>query len=360
MIEPATGNLLTARADALVNTVNCEGVMGKGIALQFKQAWPAMFKAYAAACKAGAVVPGRMHVWETNLLPGADRIVGHSGPRFIINFPTKRHWRAGSRLEDIDAGLVDLVAQIRALGVRSIAVPPLGAGNGGLDWAVVRPRVVAALEAVPDVQVLLFEPMGAPPAAEQPVGTERPPLTTSRALFLKLMALYRIPDYPLRLIEVQKLAYFLQFAGQPLRLEFKAHHYGPYADSLNHVLHRLEGHYLRGATDRKPDTEVVLLEGAEREADQVLATDDDARSRLQRVASLIEGFETPYSMELLATVHWVARHDQEAAVDAEVCVRGVHAWSDRKRKLLEPAHIRVAWEHLRRLGWMPATDAAPA
>jgi O-acetyl-ADP-ribose deacetylase (regulator of RNase III) len=351
MIETATGNLLTARAEALVNTVNCEGVMGKGIALQFKQAWPAMFKAYAAACKAGTVVPGRMHVWETNLL---------QGPRFIINFPTKRHWRAGSRLEDIDAGLVDLVAQIRALGVRSIAVPPLGAGNGGLDWSVVRPRIVAALDGIPEVQVLLFEPMGAPPAAEQPVGTEREPLTISRALFLKLMALYRIPDYQLRLIEVQKLAYFLQIAGQPLRLDFKPHHYGPYADSLNHVLQRLEGHYLRGATDRKPDTEVWLLEGAEVAADQLLANDDGARARLHRVAALIEGFETPYSMELLATVHWVAHHEAQAAVDVEVCVHRVHAWSDRKRKLLEPPHIRIAWEHLHRLGWMPTADGAPA
>lgn len=151
MIESASGDLLAAPVDALVNTVNCEGVMGKGIALQFKQAWPAMFKAYRAACKAGEVVPGRMHVWETGLL---------HGPRFIINFPTKRHWREGSRLEDIDAGLVDLVAQVRALGIRSIAVPPLGAGNGGLDWAVVRARVVAAVEGVPEVRVVLFEPVG--------------------------------------------------------------------------------------------------------------------------------------------------------------------------------------------------------
>jgi O-acetyl-ADP-ribose deacetylase (regulator of RNase III) len=352
MIERATGNLLTAHADALVNTVNCEGVMGKGIALQFKQAWPAMFKAYAAACKAGTVVPGRMHVWATNL--------PQAGPRFIINFPTKRRWREGSRLEDIDAGLVDLVAQISALGIRSIAIPPLGAGNGGLDWSVVRPRIVAALEAIPEVRVLLFEPAGAPEAAEQPIGTSRPALNVARALFIKLMALYRIPDYQLRLIEVQKLAYFLQIAGQPLRLNFVPHHYGPYADSLHHVLQRLEGHYLRGATDRKPDTEVRLLDGAEAEADQLLATDADALARLRRVAALIEGFETPYSMELLATVHWVAHHEAQAAADVDVCVQRVHAWSERKRKLLEPPHIRIAWQHLHRLGWMPAAADAPA
>lgn len=165
MIEPATGNLLAAPVDALVNAVNCEGVMGKGIALQFKQAWPAMFKAYAAACKVGAVAPGRMFVWETNLLQAPTQGAVRAAPRFIVNFPTKRRWRAGSRLEDIDAGLVDLVAQVRALGIRSIAVPPLGAGNGGLDWAVVRPRIVAALERVPEVRVLLFEPLGAAPAS---------------------------------------------------------------------------------------------------------------------------------------------------------------------------------------------------
>jgi O-acetyl-ADP-ribose deacetylase (regulator of RNase III) len=237
MIETASGNLLRAPVDALVNTVNCVGVMGKGIALQFKQAYPAMFEAYAKAAKGKAIVPGRMFVYETGSLVG---------PRLVINFPTKRHWKGNSRLEDIDAGLVDLVRVIEAREIRSIAIPPLGAGNGGLDWLVVRPRIAAALESLPDVRVLLFEPRGEPVAEERVTGTERPPLTVARALFLRLMDLYGIPDYAMTLLEVQKLAYFLQVAGEPLRLRFERAPYGPYADNLNQVLRRLEGHYYPG------------------------------------------------------------------------------------------------------------------
>ena len=147
MILSTTGNLLSAQTDALVNTVNCVGVMGKGIALQFKRAWPTMFEAYVAACRQGAVAPGRLHVWA---------IPAESGHRHIVNFPTKRHWREGSRLEDIDAGLVDLRRLIELFGWRSLALPPLGCGNGGLDWRIVRPRVVSTIGEL-SARVELFE-----------------------------------------------------------------------------------------------------------------------------------------------------------------------------------------------------------
>lgn len=149
VIHTGTGDLLHASVDGLVNAVNCEGVMGKGIALQFKQTWPAMYAAYRTEARAGRIRPGEIHVWPTS---------SASGPRYILNFPTKRSWRSQSLLEDIDAGLVDLVARIRALDLRSVAMPALGAGNGGLDWTVVRPRIIAALEALPDVDVHLWEP----------------------------------------------------------------------------------------------------------------------------------------------------------------------------------------------------------
>lgn len=153
MIERTTGNLLNVEADALVNTVNCVGVMGKGIALQFKQAFPEMFKAYQRACKSGTVIPGQMHVYPTGALVG---------PKFIINFPTKRHWRGKSLLEDIESGFVDLVRQVQSLHLRSIAIPALGSGNGGLDWLIVRALIERSFEALPDVQVLLFEPVSEP------------------------------------------------------------------------------------------------------------------------------------------------------------------------------------------------------
>lgn len=151
MIEYKTGDLLAEDAEALVNAVNCVGIMGRGIALEFKQAWPENFKAYAAACRRHEVRPGHMFVSETDRL---------TAPRYIINFPTKRHWRDKSRIEDIEAGLEALVAEIRKRGIRSIAVPALGAGLGGLDWSEVRARIERAMRDLTGVRVVVFEPHG--------------------------------------------------------------------------------------------------------------------------------------------------------------------------------------------------------
>lgn len=348
MIEITRGNLLTAEVEALVNTVNCVGYMGKGIALQFKQAFPANFKAYAAACAAEEVVPGRMLVHDNG---------GLVNPRWIINFPTKRHWRGKSRLEDVASGLSALVADVRRLGIRSIALPPLGCGLGGLDWAVVRPMIESAFAYLPEVKVLLFEPAGAPSATSMPVRTKRPDMTPARALFVKLMHAYSALDYSRTLLEVQKLAYFLQAAGQPLRLRYEAGHYGPYADNLNKVLESMEGHYVRGYGDsQKPTTQIDLLPGAVDEADAFLANDEPARQRLDRVAELIEGFETPYGMELLATVHWVAHEPSpghaERAANAGEAINQVHAWNPRKKSVFRPEHVGVAWARLEEAGWM--------
>lgn len=178
MIEYTSGDILQCEADALVNTVNCVGVMGRGIALQFKNVYPDNFKAYEAACKREAVQPGRMFVFETGQL---------TLPRFIINFPTKRHWRGKSRIEDIDAGLVDLVKVIRDKGIRSIAIPPLGAGLGGLDWNEVRPRIERALAELADVRVLVFEPNGAPAKDKMAHVREVPKMTAGRAALVELM-----------------------------------------------------------------------------------------------------------------------------------------------------------------------------
>jgi O-acetyl-ADP-ribose deacetylase (regulator of RNase III) len=343
MIEEARGNLLQADPEALVNTVNTVGFMGKGIALQFKQAFPGNFRAYAQAVKRGEVQPGRMLVVPTGFV---------TNPRFIINFPTKRHWRGRSRIEDIEAGLKALVEEIRRLGLRSIAIPPLGCGNGGLEWADVRPRIEKALQAVPDVRVLLFAPRGAPAAESMPVRTRRPPMTAGRALIVKLMEQYLGLDYRLTLLEMQKLAYFLQEAGEPLRLRYEAGHYGPYAANLNKALERMEGHLIRGYGDsQKPDVEVHLLSGATEEAAAFLATRPDSRARLTRVGQLIEGFETPHGMELLSTVHWVGRY-AGAGGSPEAAIKAVHSWNERKRKMFSPSHVRVAWQQLKEGGWL--------
>ena len=347
MIEEAKGNLLEADAEALVNTVNTVGHMGKGIALQFKQAYPENFLAYARAVKRGEVQAGRMFVVPTGFV---------TNPRYIINFPTKRHWRGRSRIEDIDTGLEALVGEIRRLGIRSIAVPPLGCGNGGLDWQDVEPRIKRALADLPDVRVLLFAPRGAPAPEEMPIRTRRPDMTPARALLVKLMEQYLGLAYRLTLLEVQKLAYFLQEAGEPLRLTYEPGHYGPYAANLNKVLERIEGHLIRGYGDsQKPDAEIGLLKGAVEEADALLVSHEESKQRLKRVGELIEGFETPYGMELLSSVHWVLKDDSNvrAASDA---VAAVHSWNDRKRRMFSPAHIQVAWSQLAAMGWAGGSE----
>lgn len=346
MIIAAHGNVLTADAEALVNSVNCEGFMGKGIALQFKKAFPENFKAYARACRRGEVRPGAMFVYETGAMVG---------PRYIINFPTKRKWRQKSRLEDIQYGLRALVAFVRERNITSIAVPPLGCGLGGLNWATVRPLILQAFEDLPDVKVLLYEPEGAPAAEQMPVGTARPKLTLPRALFLRLMGTYRELDYRLTLLEMQKLAYFLQEACEPLRLRYEKGHYGPYAHNLNMVLERLEGHYIHGYGDSQaPDVEIRPAEGAVAKAEEVVQRHREPMERLNRVAHLINGFETPYGMELLASVHWVAVHDTPAPMTDDEAIAAVHAWNNRKHDMLRADHIRVAWSRLRDDGWLPA------
>lgn len=344
MLKEAQGNLLQANAEALVNTVNCDGFMGKGIALQFKQAWPDNFKAYAKACESGQVRLGDMFVFAT------ERLIN---PKYIINFPTKRHWRQNSRLEDIASGLQVLIGEVQARGIRSIAVPPLGCGNGGLDWQKVRPMIMDAFEQVPEVEVFLYSPAGAPEAKTMPIATERPKMTSARALFLKIMDAYAALDYRRTLLEIHKLAYFLQEAGEPLRLNYEAGHYGPYAQNLNKVLERIEGHFTRGYGDsQKPDIEIDLLPGAVEEADQFLREKTASLKRLERVLELIQGFETPYGMELLSTVHWVATHQEPSAQSDDEVVQAVHAWNERKRKLFREDHIRIAHQHLQQHAWL--------
>ncbi len=186
-----------------------------------------------------------------------------------------------------------------------------------------------------------------------PVRTERPNMTPARALFVKLMQQYLGLAYRLTLLEIQKLAYFLQEAGEPLRLRYEAGPYGPFAKNLNNVLERIEGHFIRGYGDsQKPDVEIELLPRAVDEADAFLHDKTASRERLDRVANVISGFETPYGMELLASVHWVARHRDPTAVEADQAVGLIHAWSDRKRRMFRAAHIHVAWRQLEESEWL--------
>ena len=347
MIKLQHGNLLAAPAEALVNTVNTEGVMGKGIALQFRRAFPTVYEKYAAACRAGEVRLGQMYVVDLGGLVG--------GPRWIINFPTKGHWRSRSRLADIEAGLNDLIATVKRLKIGSIALPPLGCGHGGLDWEDVRPRIERAFSPLHEVNVLLYPPEGAPPAEEMSTRTDMPAMTLGRAALIGLMGRYQAGhlDPFVSLLELHKLMYFLQETGQPLRLKYESGTYGPYSENLRQVLIRLEGHWLRGYGDGadKPGKPMELLGDALQNAERFLADLPDVRARMDKVAELIEGYEDAQGLELLSSVHWIMKNNPEARKSADTAIAGVHSWNVRKRKLFKPDHLRGAWARLKDQGW---------
>jgi O-acetyl-ADP-ribose deacetylase (regulator of RNase III) len=352
MIVYKRGDILKADVEALVNTVNCVGVMGRGIALQFKNAFPENFKAYALACKNEEVQPGRMFVFETGQL---------TNPRYIINFPTKRHWRAGSRMEDIEAGLGALVDTVRQFHIRSIAVPPLGSGLGGLDWSDVRPRIEAALRVLTDVRVMVYEPHGAPAANEMAHSHRVPAMTAGRAALIELMNRYLngLLDPFITLLEVHKLLYFMQEAGEPLRLKFQKGPYGPYAENLRHVLNAIEGHYVSGYADGgdAPDKRLELMPGVVEETAAFLQHHPDTRDRFSKVSDLVEGFETPYGLELLSTVYWIQKNESVSTID-EVIER-TYAWSDRKRQFT-PRQIKLTVDVLADKGWVSRSGAETA
>ena len=344
MIEFKTGDILAEDAEALVNTVNCVGFMGRGIALQFKRAWPENFKAYESACRRKEVQPGRMFVFETGQLVSPD---------YIINFPTKRHWRGKSRIEDIEAGLVALVSEVRARGIRSIAIPPLGAGLGGLDWADVRWRIERALGALPDVRTVVFEPHQDPEEVGAQQAPKVPRMTEGRAALVGLMDRYLeglLAPF-ISLLEVHKLMYFMQEAGEPLRLRLKKAPYGPYAENLRHVLNEIEGHYVSGygVGGDAPDKILELVPGAVDRAREVLDRRDGTRQRFERVGQLVEGFESYSGLELLSTVHWVMT--REGAVSGDEISARTYEWDERKKRF-STRQLLLAGDVLRQQGWV--------
>lgn len=344
MIHYMTGDILTDQSEALINTVNCVGVMGRGIALQFKNAFPLNFKAYAAACKRGDVQPGRLFVYETGQL---------TPPRYIVNFPTKRHWRGESRMEDIDAGLSALSRLIAERGIRSIAIPPLGSGLGGLDWLQVRPRIERAMATLSEVDVRIYEPGGAPDPEKIQKTSVIPRMTAGRAALVELMDRYiaGLLDPAVTLLELHKLMYFMQEAGEPLRLQYKPARYGPYAENLRHVLNAVEGHFITGYADGgdSPEKQLSVVPGVVKDAATFLDAHPETRARFDRVAALVEGFESPFGLELLATVHWVAT--RSALTSFDDALERTYAWGGRKRQFTA-RQIGIALDVLSVNGWI--------
>jgi O-acetyl-ADP-ribose deacetylase (regulator of RNase III) len=343
MINYKTGDLFNDNAEAIVNTVNCVGVMGRGIALQFKKRYPENFKEYEAKCKLGEMTPGRIFVFETN---------SFINPKYIINFPTKRHWRGASRIEDIESGLVDLSRVIKTYDIKSIAIPPLGSGLGGLDWLLVKSKIEAALIDIEAVEINVYEPVGAPKAEDMVRNKQVPLMTPGRAALVELIHLYLkgLLDPFITLLEIHKLMYFLQASGENLSLQYVKETYGPYAKNLSHVLNAVEGHMLSGYADggNNPKKRLELIPGATDDAGKFLSTQPDTLKRMERVSELVDGFETPFGLELLATVHWLVENGADSLNEV---IKETYAWNQHKTQF-SPRQIEIALHRLISLQWV--------
>ena len=355
MMRYTQGNLLEADVEAVVNTVNTVGVMGKGVALMFKERFPANFKAYAAACKAGTVEVGRMFVTASNEL---------QGPRWVINFPTKKHWRQPSKIEWIRSGLADLKELIREKAIHSIAIPPLGCGNGGLDWDVVRPMIEQALGDLDGVDLVIYEPTAKYQNVAKKQGVEK--LTPARALIAEMVRRYWVLGIECTLLETQKLAWFLERTiktmglPDPLKLEFEANRYGPYANRLMHVLNGLDGSYLH-CDKRLADAGVfdtIWFEDSKRvKLDHYLRSDEASVyfPAIEATDEIIDGFQSPLGMEALATVDWlIVREGVEPTLEA--IKEGIRNWpagpshAERKVRLFNDRLLELSLERLKGFG----------
>lgn len=345
MINYSTKDIFETDVEAIVNTVNTVGVMGKGLALQFKRRYPSNFAAYKAACDAHEVTLGKMFVTESAEI---------GGPRWIINFPTKGHWKANSRLEDIQTGLKDLLKVIRELGISSIAVPPLGAGNGGLNWVEVRPVIQSALFALEDVRVEIIEPSNGHRELARP--QKALTMTPTRALMIQLMLAYgklrhtaepwedaRAASH----LEIQKLMYFADLAQPGLRLNFEQGHYGPFSDIVRLMLSEMEGEFVKGFGDGSdPVLQLVPIQVTDLAIERLEAVGADkvdkslVESTVASVISEVDGFEGPYPLELLASVSWAQRRTRSDDVDAVTAF--IRGWNERKGRIFTPAHVGVA------------------
>jgi O-acetyl-ADP-ribose deacetylase (regulator of RNase III) len=353
MITFRKGNLLDAPVDALVNTVNTVGVMGKGIALMFKEAFPENFRAYEDACKRKEISVGHMFVTESSRF---------DGPKWIINFPSKKHWRQPSKLEWITEGLADLRRVITEKGIHTVALPPIGCGNGGLDWADVRPEIERALGSLADVDVQVFEPTEKYQNVAKPTGVIK--LTPARALIAEMVWRYWVLGGDCTYLEVQKIGWFLERAIQrlslpnPLDLRFSADRYGPYSDRLRHLLNGLDGSYLhcdRRLSDAGPTDTIWFDEGMRPRVELFLKQDEHRHLQpvVEKAEAVISGFESPLGMELLATVDWlIEREHCEPSLDS---IRaGIEKWpagaeaAERKLRLFNDRLIGLALERLAR------------
>lgn len=340
MILYKTGNLLDSEAEALVNTVNTIGVMGKGIALQFKNIFPNNFKLYSNACKTKEVQVGQLLVTEEEALL--------TGKKIIINFPTKTNWRLPSEYQYIEAGLTELVKVIKEKKIKSIAIPSLGSGNGGLDWNKVKPILEKYLADL-DCDIYIYEPNT---TIQEVLKKERVKLTPARAMLLSVLyEMVRNGEFVSE-FSSEKIAYFLQRFGakETFKLEFQPNFYGPYSGKVKHVLYYLNGSYIMGysSKDKKPFEELSLIPDAETEVNEFLHKLENShyKTTVEKTKDFLSSFYSPFGLELLSTIDFIIT--EKKVNTQEAIAKELENWSDRKKTLFtNPKFIQIAINNLK-------------
>lgn len=352
VVRVRVGDLFASQAQTLVNTVNCVGVMGKGVALEFRRRFPEMYEDYVRRCRRGEVRLGRPYLFRYE-----------NGP-WILNFPTKGHWRSVSRLKDIIEGLEWLERHYRSWGIRSLAVPPLGCGNGGLDWAIVGPTLHRYLSRL-DIPVELYAPHGTPPEQltlqfldRADTGTTTSPRMVKPAWLALAAIVGKVGreryHWPIGRVSFQKIAYFATIEGLPTGLEFRRASYGPFAPGLKRIATVLvnqgildERRLGRGFVYGKGPTFSCAIKSLDRnlvEQWQPIVT---------KVVDLVLRLP-PRDLEAAASVHFVAhelaRRTGRRPSEQDV-VREVLTW---KPKRVSEDRVWSVTRALNLLGWIEA------
>lgn len=334
MIRFVTGDIFDSQADAIVNTVNLVGVMGKGIALQFKERFADNFKLYVKACKEHAIGIGNSLVVRSQL---------NGRQVWIVNFPTKVHWRDPSQYWYIERGLDNLACIIKEYGIGSIAIPPLGAGNGGLEWEKVKPLIEARLSGT-ECEILVYEPGHIAESRPRNIS-----LTPARALLTYMLHQLQAQGYDATAFSAVKMAYFLQKFGAAniFRMKFEPYVYGPYCDKVRHLLHGMDGSLIEGFSDmsKKPFEPFGLVASRFREIDERIVNDDRLSRIADRTSRFLAGYLDDFGLELLSSVDFLMECHPENSFE-EVCKR-LHDWGPRKKRLFaDSGTVRMAYEHI--------------
>lgn len=338
MIIYKKGNILESKADALVNTVNTQGVMGKGIALQFKNAFPLNYKIYQDVCKRGDFEIGNLLIVEDNGLI--------SGKKTIINFPTKTSWRKPSEYSYIERGLERLLQVIDEKKLNSIAIPPLGSGNGGLNWEIVKKMIEDKMSHLP-TDVFIYEPNS---QIQEKLKEERVQLTDARAMLLFMLYKLVANGEFVSEFSSEKICYFLQRFGakEHFKLDYKPNFYGPYSGKVKYVINYLNGSYIMGysSMDKKPFETLDLVSDGFEKVESYILSKPELVQIVKKAESFLDGFYSEFALELLSTIDYISLN--KGTYNLEIIKKELESWSERKRTLFSnDRFLNISINHLR-------------